>query len=250
MRSADPTAEGAGCLNMPIEEAMRTQRAIRRLKAEPVDDALILHLIELAQKAPTGGNRQNLEFVVVRDRGIKARVARLNRVGWSLYGPILRFFARRDEKTLRMIDAVQWEADHYEEIPVLVVACLRWTTYGPIVSGIRLPFPPFMAGIYYGSVFPAVQNFLLAARAAGLGSSLTVMPLWSTFLAARALDLPPWVSPIAVMPVGWPRGRYGPTTRKPVGDITHFDRYGNRPYRGLSTAVTQSDEEQASTFNA
>src|SRR5271167_3813577 len=143
MRSADPTAEGARRLNMPLEEAMRTQRAIRRLKAEPVDDALILHLIELAQKAPTGGNRQNLEFVVVRDRQIKARLARLNRVGWSLYGPILRFFARRDEKTLRMIDAVQWEADHYEEIPVLVVACLRWTTYGPIVSGIRLPFPPF-----------------------------------------------------------------------------------------------------------
>jgi len=179
---------------------------------------------------------------VVRDQRIKARLARLNRVGWSLYGPIWRFFARRDEKTLRMIDAVQWEADHYEEIPVLVVACLRWTTYGPIVSGIRLPFPPFMAGIYYGSVFPAVQNFLLAARAAGLGSSLTVAPLWSTFLAARALDLPPWVSPIAVLPLGWPRGRYGPTTRKPVGDIVHLDRYGNRPYRGMSAAATHEKQ--------
>jgi nitroreductase len=232
MTSADATAENARCLNMPLEEVMRTQRAIRRLKAEPVDDALILHLIKLAQKAPTG-NRQNLEFVMVRDRRINARLARLSRGGRSLYGPILRFFARRDEKTLRMIDAVQWEADHYEEIPVLVVACLRWTTYGPIVSRIRLPFPPFMAGVYYGSVFPAVQNFLLAARAAGLGCSLTVMPLWSSFLAARALDLPPWVSPIAVMPLGWPRGRYGPTTRRPVGDITHFDRYGNRPYRGI-----------------
>ena len=123
MGSSDVAAEDTQSFDMPLEEVMRTQRAIRRLKSEPVDDKLILHLIELAQKAPTGGNRQNLEFLAVRDRRIKERLARLNRVGWSLYGPIWRFFARRDEKTLRMIDAVQWEADHYEEIPVLVVAC-------------------------------------------------------------------------------------------------------------------------------
>lgn len=128
--------------------------------------------------------------------------------------------------------AVQWEADHYEAIPVIVVACLRWTTYGPIVSGVRLPFPPFWASIYYGSIFPAVQNLLLAARAAGLGASLTVMPLWSTFLARQALGLPLWVSPVAVIPLGWPQGHYGPTTRRPVGDVAHFDSYGNRPYRG------------------
>ncbi len=219
-------------LAMPLEEAMRTQRAIRRLAPDPVEDDLVLHLIELALKAPSGGNRQNLEFLVIRDPEVKARLARLNRSGWSVYGSLLRFFARNDDKTLRMIRAVDWEAKHYEEIPVVVVACLRWTTYGPIVSGFRLPFPPFWASIYYGSVFPAVQNFLLAARAAGLGSSLTVMPLWSTFLAARALGLPPWVSPVAVMPLGWPRGRYGPTTRRPVGDVTHLDRYGNRPFRG------------------
>ena len=217
-------------LDMPLEEAMRTQRAIRRLAPDPVEDELVLHLIELALKAPTGGNRQNLEFLVIRDPEVKARLARLNRTGWSVYGNLLRFFARGDDKTLRMIRAVDWEAQHYEEIPVVVVACLRWTTYGPIVSGIRLPFPPFWASIYYGSVFPAVQNFLLAARAAGLGSSLTVMPLWSTFLAARALQLPPWVSPVAVMPLGWPLGRYGPTTRRPVGEVAHFDRFGNRPY--------------------
>lgn len=219
-------------LDMPLEEAMRTQRAIRRLKPDPVDDGLVLHLLELALQAPSGGNRQNAEFIVVRDLEVKRGLARLNRVAWSTYGSVWRFFARDDPATLRAMKAVDWEAAHYEEIPVVIVACLRWTAYGPIVSGVRPPFPPFLAGIFYGSIFPAVQNLLLAARAAGLGASLTVMPLWSVALARRVLNLPFWVSPVAVIPLGWPLGRYGPTTRKPVGDVVHFDRYGNQPYRG------------------
>jgi nitroreductase len=218
-------------LDMPLEEAMRTQRAVRRLRPDPVDEALVLRLLELALKAPTGGNRQNAEFVVVRDPAQKRRLARLNRIAWALYGGALRVLGRDDPKMLRMVKAVQWEADHYEEIPVVIVACLRWSAYGPIVSGIRPPFPPVLAAIYYGSIFPAVQNLLLAARAAGLGASLTVMPLWSVALVRRILELPLWVSPVAAVPLGWPLGRYGPTTRPPVGEVVHLDRWGNRPYR-------------------
>jgi nitroreductase len=232
-------------LTMPIEEAMRTQRSIRRIKTDPVDDALLMHLIELALKAPTGGNRQNAEFLVIRDPKIKRRLARLNRLAWGSYGRLWRFFARKDSKTLRTMDAVQWEADHYDEIPVIVVPCLRWTRYGPIVSGFRLPYPAFWESLYYGSIFPAIQNFLLAARAAGLGASLTVMPLWSSLLGARALGLPPWVSPIAVIPLGWPIGRYGPTTRKPVGDVTHFDKYGHCPYKGKAASAVKPPRKPA-----
>ena len=76
-----------------------------------------------------------------------------------------------------------------------------------------------------------LQNFLLAARAEGLGAALTTLPLWSATLARRALGLPFGVQPIAVIPVGWPKGKYGPTTRRPVGDVVHQDRYGNRPPR-------------------
>ena len=72
--------------DMSLEEAMLTQRAIRRLKDDPVDDALVLHLIELALKAPTGSNAQNWEFVVVRDPIVKGKLARLNRGAWRLYG--------------------------------------------------------------------------------------------------------------------------------------------------------------------
>jgi nitroreductase len=207
---------------MPLEEAMRTQRSIRRLKPDPVDDALVLRLIELAQKAPTGGNQQNWEFVVVKDRAVKERLGQLNRQSWSVYGRIGRIVTRNDPRMGRILDAVDWQAEHFAEVPVVVVACLR----GP-----RLFFPPIAATSYYGSIYPSVQNLLLAARAAELGAGVITLPLWSSFLARRTLGLPWSVMPCAVVPLGWPRGRYGPTTRRPVGDVIHVDRYGNRPFR-------------------
>jgi nitroreductase len=217
-----PVSPTPAPLDMPLEDAMRTQRAIRRLRPDPVDDALVLRLIELALKAPTGSNAQSWEFVVVRDRAVKERLGRLNRAAWRLYGGLGRRLARNDPPMLRIIDAVQWQAEHFAEIPVLVVACLR---------GIVPPFPRIAAASLYGSIFPSVQNLLLAARAAGLGAALITLPLWSTFLARRALGLPWTVTPCAVVPLGWPRGRYGPTTRRPVGDVVHLDRWGNQPFR-------------------
>lgn len=212
-------------LRMPLEEAMQTQRAIRRLKPDPVDDELLRRLIELALKAPTGSNAQNWEFIVVRDAAVKRKLARLNRAMFRVYGGIGRRLVRSDAKMLRVLDAVQWQADHFEEIPVLVVACLK---------GLRLPFPAVFATSYYASIHPSVQNLLLAARAAGLGAALITMPLWSTLAARRALGCPWNVTPCAVVPLGWPRGRYGPTTRRPVEEVTSLDRYGNRAWRARS----------------
>jgi nitroreductase len=211
-------------LDMPLEEAMRTQRAIRRLKEDPVDDALVLRLIELALKAPTGSNAQNWEFIVVKDPAVKARLARLNRGAFGVYGAIGRRMVERsgDERMKKIIDAVQWQADHFEQVPVIVVACLK---------GFIAPWPPVAAASAYGSVFPSVQNLLLAARAAGLGAALLTLPLWSKLLARRALGLPWNVSPCAVIPLGWPRGRYGPTTRRPVEEVVSLDRYGNRAFK-------------------
>ncbi|MEE9609309.1 MAG: nitroreductase family protein, partial [Myxococcota bacterium] len=101
-------------LTMPLEEAMRTQRAIRRLKPDPVDDALVRRLIELALRAPTGSNAQNWEFIVVRDPEVKAKLARQNRRAWGLYGGIGRRMVRNDPKMGKVLDAVQWQADHFE----------------------------------------------------------------------------------------------------------------------------------------
>ena len=209
-------------LDMPLEDAMMTQRAIRRLKPDPVDDALVLRLIELAQKAPTGSNAQNWDFIVVKDRAVKEKLGRMNLHAVRIYGGIGRRVKRRDAAMMRTLDAVFDQAENFADIPVVVVACLR----GP-----RPLWPPVAQTSYYGSIYPSVQNLLLAARAAELGAALITLPLWSTIKARRILGLPWSVTPCAVIPLGWPRGRYGPTTRRPVGDVTHLDRFGNQPWR-------------------
>jgi len=129
--------------------------------------------------------------------------------------------ARDDPPMLKIIDAVEWQAQHFDEIPVIVVACLKAVI--PI-------WPPVVTGSLYGSIYPSVQNLLLAARAAGLCAALITLPLWSRFLARRALGLPFTIAPCAVIPLGWPRGKYGPTRRKPVGEVVSLDRYGNRAF--------------------
>jgi len=214
-------AEVADGLNMPLAEAMRTQRAVRRLRPDQVDDDTVLAVLELATKAPTGSNQQGWEFVVVRDPDVKHALARLNRQAFSVYRRVARSRARGDLQAARMLAAVQYQADHFEDAPVIVVACLHGRS-GPTAMA---------RAAYFGSIFPAVQNLLLAARSLGLGATLTTLPLWSRTQARRTLGLPPKVTPCAVVPLGWPlKGGYGPTTRRPVREIVHLDHYGNRAF--------------------
>jgi nitroreductase len=130
-----------------------------------------------------------------------------------------------NEPMERILDAVEWQAEHFEEIPVLVVPCLRGN-HVPFV-----PMPPFAQSSFYGSIYPSVQNLLLGARAMGLGAALITLPLWSTTSVRRILGLPMSVMPCCIVPLGWPRGRYGPTTRKPVGDVVHLDTFGTQPWK-------------------
>ena len=217
--------EATARLDMPLLDAMMTQRAVRRVLPDPVDDAIVLKCIELALRAPTGSNGQNWEFVVVKDRRVKEQLGRRYRQAWSLYGGIGRRMAAGDESMQKILRAVQWQVDHFSEIPVLVVACLR--------GGMRVPYlpTPFVGeSSYFGSIYPSAQNLLLAARAMGLGASLITMPLWSVTSARKILGLPLSVTPCCIVPLGWPRGRYGPTTRKPVEEVAHLDSYGNRAW--------------------
>ncbi|MDQ3764330.1 MAG: nitroreductase family protein [Actinomycetota bacterium] len=212
-------------LNMPLREAMLTQRAVRRLLPDPVDDDIMLRCIELALKAPTGSNGQNWEFVIVKDRTTKERLRAQYKRAWAVYGGVGRFMLRHNEPMKRILQAVQWQVDHFTELPVLIVCCLRGSRI-PLV-----PAPPILQSSYYGSIYPSVQNLLLAARSVGLGASLITLPLWSTTAARKILGLPISVQPCCIVPLGWPRGRYGPTTRKPVGQVVHLNRYDHQPWR-------------------
>ena len=228
--SAVPTADPAEIearLGMPLAEAMQTQRSVRRVRPDPVDDAVVRRSIELSLEAPTGSNGQNWEFVVVRDPAVKAALARQYRRAWRLYGGIGRRL-RTDEQTARILRSVKWQVDHFEQVPVLVVCCLRG---GPRVVPF-VPLPPVGASSHYGSIYPSVQNLLLAARSLGLGASLVTLPLWSTTVARRILGLPFNVEPCCVVTLGWPIGHYGRKARRPVGAVMHLDRYGNRPWAG------------------
>ncbi|MCV7260381.1 nitroreductase family protein [Mycobacterium shimoidei] len=225
-----PTAaEALAGLDMPLAEAMLTQRALRRVLPDPVDDAVVLKCVELALHAPTGANGQNWEFIVVRDPQVKKKLAKRYRQGWKVqYGAIIRNAVARDESMAKIARAVQWQVDHFTEVPVLVVACLRLSAREGRLPFVRMPHAAESA--YWGSIYPSVQNLLLAARAMGLGASLITLPLWSRTSARRILGLPRAVSPCCIVTLGWPRGHYGPTTRKPVTEVTHLDAYGNRAW--------------------
>jgi nitroreductase len=212
-------------LSMSLVEAMETQRAVRKVLPDPVDPDLVVRCIELALKAPTGSNGQNWEFVVVTDPAKKAALAKRYRQAWRIYGGIGERINKGDASMMKIMGAVEWQVDHFEEIPVLVVPCLK---------GSRVPFlpvPPVAHSSYYGSIYPSVQNLLLAARAVGLGASLITLPLWSSNSARKILGLPMSVQPACIVPMGWPKGRYGPTTRRPVGDVVHRDTWGNQPWK-------------------
>ena len=217
----DDLAEIERRLSMPLVEAMTTQRAVRRVLPDPVDPAIVRRCIELALEGPTGSNGQNWEFVVVTDRATKERFQVQYRRAWSLYGKAGERVRGEDPQTARILKSVRWQVDHLPDVPVLVIACLR--------GGPKLPYVPMPAMAntgHYGSIYPSVQNLLLAARAVGLGASLITLPLWSVTVARRILGLPLSVEPCCIVPLGWPIGRYGPKARKPVDAVIHHERYG------------------------
>jgi len=201
-----------------VADLMREQAPARHLSARHVDDETVLSLLELACRG-AAGRRRRVEFVVVRDPDVRHQLARIYRQGWSIYKRVLRTRLGDDA----LLDARQWEADHFEDVPVHVVVC---------VGGRRPPFPAVGAASFYAGAFAAVQNLLLAARAAGLAAGATTLALWSTWEARRTLGLPGSVTPVAVVPLGYPRGRAASWPTPPVGNVVHLDRYGHQPFRG------------------
>lgn len=217
--------EALGRLDMPMAEAMRTQRAVRRLHLEPVSMDVLLPLLELSLKAPTSSNTQDWSYMVVQDPAQKAALAKVYRRLFRTFDPIVERMARGDEQALRNMRPGQWQAEHFHELPVFVIPCYeRNLKHHPV------GWPQISVSSFYGSVFPAVQNLLLSCRAVGLGASIQTLPLWNVRAARRVLGLPRKVTPVCIIPIGWARGRYGPTQRRPIGEVVHLDRYGHRPF--------------------
>jgi nitroreductase len=216
--SGAPASNGSrGSTFDVIAAVMREQVPARRLAADPIDDDTVLAVLDLASRAGAG-NRWRCEFVVVRDPDVRHQLARIYRQGWSVYR---RFLLTRSGDDAEL-EARQWEADHFEDVPVLIVPCVR---------GRRPRFPAAGAAAFYGAAYPAVQNLLLAAHALGLGAGVTNLALWSSWQARRTLALPRTVTPVAVVPLGRLRGAVVPPAVPPVENLVHLDRFGHQPFR-------------------
>ncbi len=207
--------------DVPLLEGIRTARAIRRLRPDPVPPALIRKVCEAGSFAPSGGNRQPWKFVAVSDPERRAWVAERYRRAFHAYiAPAVEASKQPGypEANVRMQRAAIHLADHLHEAPVhLFVA--GWQRRGE--SQLQ-------------ALMPAVQNVLLACRAVGLGASLTTLHRSFGDECDRYLGLPEGCPSCALIPIGWPLGKYGRPPRRPVDECLFWERYD--PARDRSEA--------------
>ncbi len=189
-------------------------RAKRRLKPDPVPEEILVELLDAANQGPTGSNKQNARWIVVRDPGQKKKLADLNRKAVDSY---IGNPASASPEMQGIVRAVMWQRDNFHNIPVLLIPCLEFD---------RAPEDNWRSGAGAGgSIWPGVQNLLLTARSLGLGAALTTLGLSDRPSAKEVLGLPDLIEPFAIIPVGYPMGEFGPVTRKPLEAIVHYDRW-------------------------
>ena len=184
---------------------MRTTRAMRRLDpSKPVSDDDIWTIVECATKAATGGNSQPVRWIVVRDEDKRHRLGEIYRQCWAEVGAMYRQRTpAEDTQTHRILSSADHLGEHMGDAPVIIL--------------------PASKGGDAGSIFPGVQNLFLAARALGLGTTLTTVHRLREADVREILDIPEDVQTWAMIPVGVPTGRWGEAKRRPVEDITYWD---------------------------
>lgn len=205
---------------MDVLEAIATTRAIRRYRPGPIPDDDLSAIVFAATRAPSGSNRQPFRLLVLRD-GTRAEVAKrllgnAFRAGWAEKRASDGYErgSGRDAGSpkTRTAEAMQHFVDHFEDTPVVVLACLE-----------RYRAPNPMEG---ASVFPAVQNLLLAARALGYGGVITGWHAAVEDELRALLAIPAGVFIAATVPLGRPMGAHGPVRRRPVSELVFDDEWG------------------------
>ncbi len=203
-------------LSMPIGEAMFSQRSIRRFRPDPIPMDDLRLIIEAAVKAPSGGNRQPGRFLLLTDRDLIQKFGALYREAW--------WAKRRDEgqpwttrdqipEEARVHQSAALLADEMKDAPAIVLA---WTTSKGGAS----------------SVIPPVQNLMLAARALGIGSVPTTLHPTVMDRVRQLLGVPEDVEFHLCIPLGYPRGNFGPTQRLPTAETTYLNGWGKAvPWR-------------------
>ena len=198
-----------------VFEIMSTTRSMRRLKPDPVPDDMIEKVLHAGLGAANGGNTQKWRFMVVKNPATKAEVQKWYKKAFDdVIGPRYASSAPppgvTGEKYSRQHGAVEYLTEHFHEAPVWIVACMEEAK------------PNRTTG---ASIYPAVQNMLLACRALGLGSTLTTRHTMFAKEVDAAFGLPEGVQSYAILPIGWPMGKFGPTGRGKMSLFVYGDKY-------------------------
>jgi nitroreductase len=206
-----------------------TTRAIRRYTDEPVTDEEIETCLRAAVQAPNNGNIQPWQFVVITDDATKQALGRIYRKSYDRFEAAYNKIApppRNDDDAAhreRMKRASRHLADHIDEAPAMVAFLMP-----KIDLTMQDDEGPIFIGTTHASVFPAVQNFILAARSLGIGTAFTTVYRVHEDEVRAALGVPGSFEIVALVPMGRPRGKFGVAPRRPAGKVTHWNRYGNR----------------------
>jgi nitroreductase len=194
----------------PLLELMRTTRAMRHFHPTPIPDAVITAMITAATYAPSGKNTQPWAFVAMRDAGLRRRIGELYRDAWYEAMPPLLTEPPANRSEARAREDWEYLANHMGDAPLLMLVC----SARPVDDA---------AGA--GSIFPAIQNLLLAGRAYGVGGCLTTMHRAREAPIKALLGIPAAVETVALIPMGYPVRPFGPVRRRPVDEVLHWDRW-------------------------
>ena len=202
---------------MDVFDAMGSCRAMRYLRDEPVSDELIDRLIWAATRAPSPGNSQGWDFVVVTDAAKRSEIG--NALAAAM-GPRIEQMLATDADTdadadRRTLEGALHLATTIGRAPVLILVC------GPVIYPPQRPVESFT----WSAIYPAAQNLIVAARALGLGSVFTTYHHVVDDVIRHVLEIPDEIRIGALIPVGWPDRAFTPVARRPITDFIHRDRW-------------------------
>jgi len=204
-----------------VDELLTTTRSVRaRLDlTRPVDPEVIEQCLEIAVQAPTGSNLCRYHFIVVTDPSKRTALAELYRRAFDTFYPPERIDERKQTQSR---DVVSWLAlrDHFQDIPVLIIACVAGRP-----EGLK---PERLAGLY-GNILPATWSLMLALRARGVGAAWTTIAFSYEREAAEILGIPEGITPAVLLPVAYFRGDgFKPATRIPARERTYWNTWGSQ----------------------
>ena len=197
--------------DMLLFDALNAQRAIRFLKTNPIPDDTLKQILSAALRAPSGGNSQPWAFVVIKDTVTKQQLAVWYKDFWDNV-----YSKRPDRKDSLVSRSAEYLVHHFAEAPVIVIPCIKGskgTERDRMTAG--------------ASIYPAVQNLMLAALGLGIGSVITTFLQNHEGKVKKLLGIPDDYQTACAVPLGYPSGEetFGGSKRRPLADVVHWDRW-------------------------